>query len=310
MIGVSFYPALWAGFIWDDGLFAEAPEVLSWSGLWTIWFSPAEMEGEVHYWPVTYTTFWLEDKLWGIAPFGTHLVNVLLYMVQVLLLWRLLRCLGVPAAWAVAAVFAVHPMHVESVAWAIGRKDLLCGIFCVAATLCWVRAMDGLGESRGDPPGDFRVARPVWYLAAAGLLAAAMLSKSAAVTLPLAFVILLWWKRGRVTPADALRVVPFLLVTLGIALADLNHYRDMRPAISFDYGSLDRLLIAGRALWFYVGKLVWPTELVGVYPLWEVDVGDPLAWLFPLAAAAVAALLWFARDRFGRGPLAGALFSR
>ena len=115
IVAVSSYPALSAGFVMDDRIFAEAPAVLSWSGLWTIWFSPAEIDGERHYWPITYTTFWLEHKLWGITPFGTHLVNVLVYMASVLLLWRLLRHLAVPGAWAVAAVFAVHPMHVESV---------------------------------------------------------------------------------------------------------------------------------------------------------------------------------------------------
>lgn len=129
MVAVSYYPALLGGFVWDDLNVAEQPAVHAWSGLWNIWFSPADIEGEGHYWPITYTTFWLEHKLWGLAPFGYHLVNVLLYMVNVLLLWTLLRRLAVPGAWAAAAVFAVHPMHVESVAWVMGRKDLLSGFF-------------------------------------------------------------------------------------------------------------------------------------------------------------------------------------
>ena len=151
----AIYPALAAGFIWDDWIFAKAPEVHAWSGLWNIWFSPDDIELEGHYWPIMYTMFWLEHKLWGLTPFGTHLVNVLLYMVNVLLLWRLLRRLAVPGAWAVAAVFAVHPMHVESVAWVIGRKDLLSGLFYMAAALCWIRSMDSVGDGRPevrDPP--------------------------------------------------------------------------------------------------------------------------------------------------------------
>ena len=137
---------------------------------------------------------WLEHKLWGLTPFGTHLVNLLLYMVNVLLLWSLLRCLAVPGAWAVAAVFAVHPMHVDSVAWAIGRKDLLSGLFYMAAALCWTRSVEGVSDSRSRPPDSIPIPRPGLYLAALGLFAAAMLSKSVAVTLPVAFAIWLWWK--------------------------------------------------------------------------------------------------------------------
>ena len=100
----------------------------------------------------------------GLTPFGTHLVNLLLYMASVLLLWRLLRCLGVPGAWAVAAVFAVHPMHVDSVAWAIGRKDLLSGLFYMASALCWIRSVDGVEDGPGRSSGrlSFRTPDSTW----------------------------------------------------------------------------------------------------------------------------------------------------
>ena len=327
MVAVSYYPALFGGFVIDDHIFADSPAVHAWSGLWNIWFSPADVEGEGHYWPVLYTTFWLEHKLWGLAPFGYHLVNVLLYMVNVLLLWVLLRRLAVPGAWAVAAVFAVHPMHVDSVAWVIGRKDLLSGLFYMAAALCWIRSMEGVGDSWPDsrdctvtrehrlsrspwrrwPLDSIRVSRPGLYLAALGLFVAAMLSKSVAATLPVAFAIWLWWKNGRVTWTDAWRIAPFFLVALCIALADLSYYTSGRE-FPFDYGLVERVLIAAHALWFYAGKLVWPTDLAVIYPLWDIDTGDPLAWGYLIAAVAVAALLWVGRHRLGRGPLAGAVF--
>ena len=291
----------------DDDIFTDSAVIQAWSGIWDIWFSPADLERERHYWPVTYTSFWLEHKLWGITPFGTHLVNVLLYMVNVLLLWRLLRHLSVPGAWAVAAVFAVHPMHVESVAWAIGRKDLLSGVFYVAAALCWIRSIGGLADIRNRRLDPVRVTRLGLYLAALGFFAAAMLSKTVAVTFPVALAIVLWWKQGRVTWSDVWRIVPFFLLGLLIASADLSYYQSSRD-FSFGYGFLDRVLIAAQALWFYVGKLVWPTDLAIIYPLWDIDIGDPLAWGYLIAAAAVAALLWLLRLRLGRGPLAGALF--
>ena len=320
MVAVSYYPALFGGFVIDDNIFADSPAVHAWSGLWNIWFSPDDLEGERHYWPILYTTFWLEHKLWGLAPFGYHLVNVLLYMVNVLLLWVLLRRLAVPGAWAVAAVFAVHPMHVDSVAWVIGRKDLLSGLFCMAAALCWMRSTASFGVSRTDCPDDLlrvpwrwlpdslRVPRPALYFAAVGLFAAAMLSKSVAVTLPVAFVIVIWWKQGRVTWTDGCRIAPFLLVALCISLADLSYYTSGPRELDFDYGFAERALIAARALWYYAGKLAWPADLAVVGPLWELDTGDLLAWVYLIAAVAVAALLWFARHRVGRGPLAGAVF--
>ena len=301
MVAASFYPALSAGFVWDDTIIVQEPAVRSLSGLWTIWFSPSDMAMEEHYWPITYTTFWLEHKLWGLDPFGAHLVNVTLYMVNVLLLWRLLRCLAVPGAWAVAAVFAVHPMHVESVALALGRKDLLCGLLYMAAALCWIRSMEaGNGNQRGMP-------RPELYLSALGLFVAALLSKSAAVTLPAAFAIWLWWKNGRLTWMDAARIAPFFAIGLGIALADLSFYTEGRE-FDLGYGFPERMLIAAHALWFYAGKLVWPADLAVIYPLWEVGVADLLAWGYLVAAAAVAVLLWACRHRCGRAPLAGAMF--
>lgn len=307
MVAVSFYPALSAGFVLDDNIFTESPAVLSWSGVWNIWFSPVDIEREGHYWPVTYTSFWLEHKLWGLTPFGTHLVNVLLYMVNVLLLWRLLRHLVVPGAWVVGALFAVHPMHVDSVAWAIGRKDLLSGLFYMAAALCWIRSMDGLGGGRSRVSGSIQVSRPGLYLAALGMLAAALLSKSVAVTLPVAFAIVLWWQNGRVTWKEAWLLAPFGLVALGITLADLSYYMTDRE-FRFEYGFVERILIAARALWYYTGKLVWPTGLAPTGPTWDIDIADLSAWGYLVGAVAVVALLWFGRHRLGRGPLAGALF--
>ena len=101
--------------------------------------------------------------------------------------------------------------------------------------------------------------RPGLYLAALGLFVAAMLSKSVAVTLPVAFAIWLWWKHGRVMWTDAWRIAPFFLVAMGIALADLSYYTSGRE-LSFDYGLPERALIAARALWFYAAKVVWPAE--------------------------------------------------
>ena len=255
LVIVSYLPAmLWGGFVWDDGILTSSQAVQDWSGFWRLWSGDAYTLGDTmegHYWPLVYTTFWLEHKLWGFDPTGYHVVNVLLHLANALLLWHLLRRLAVPGAWVVAAVFAVHPLHVESVAWVIERKDLLSGLFYFAAVLAWMRFVE-------QP-------RPQQYAWSLALYAAALLSKSIAITLPVALLIWHWWKQGRVTSTDLLRLVPFGVVGLIITIGDLLFYRSMET-VSLGYSLTERMLIAARALWFYAGKLLWPSDLGGHLP--------------------------------------------
>ncbi len=293
LVAVSYLPALAGDFVWDDVIFSEEPVIHRWSGLWSIWFSPADIRNEGHYWPIVYTSFWLEHKLWGLAPIGYHAVNLVLHWINSLLAWRLLRRLAVPGAWAVAAVFAVHPLHVESVAWLIERKDLLSALFYLTAALTWIRFVEAPTRGR--------------YALALALFVAALLSKSMAVTLPAAFLIWHWWQRERVSVTDLWRLAPFFAVGLAIATADYLFYSGREP-LALGYSFVERTLIASRALWFYVGKLLWPADLAVIYPLWEIRAGDLLAWAWVAAAVAAAAFLWLGRHRMGRGPLAAALF--
>ena len=292
----SYFPAFFAGFVWDDEIITEAV-VRDWSGLWHIWFSPAEIKREGHYWPLVYTTFWLEHKLWGYAPTGYHVVNVLLHLGNTLLLWRLAGRLTVPGAWLLAAVFAVHPLHVESVAWVIERKDLLSTLFYLAAFSTWVHFVE-------EPRPAFGWRR---YLLALALFVLGLLCKSIVVTLPAALLIWHWWQRGRVTGVDLLRLAPFFAVGLIVVAADTIFYYS-RETVSLGYSIIERVLIAAHALWFYAGKLLWPVDLAVIYPHWDVRVSDPLAWGYVVATVALAAGLWFLRHRIGRGPLAGVLF--
>ena len=293
-VAVSYLPAmLWGDFVWDDVLITGSEPVRSASGLRQIWFSPGDIRQEGHYWPLVYSTFWLEHKLWGFTPAGYHVVNVLLHLANTLLLWHLMRRLTVPGAWVIAAVFAVHPLHVESVAWVIERKDVLSGLFYLTAALVWLRFVE-------EP-------RPGRYVLALVLFATGMMAKSIVVTLPVALLIHHWWKQGQVTGRDVRRLAPFFVAGLAIALADLAFNRS-KGVGGFDYSMVERTLIAARALWFYAGKLLWPVDLAVIYPRWEVDAGAPVAWTCLVAAVATAAALWLFRSRIGRGPLAGALF--
>ena len=298
VVAASYFPALLGEFVWDDFLLTKLKAVSTWSGIWQIWFDPSAaylqrdaVEG--HYWPLLYTTFWLEHKLWGFHPMGYHALNLLLHFVNTALLWRLLLRLGVPGAFFAAAVFAVHPLHVESVAWVISRKDLLSALFYLTAFFMWMRFIE--------------VPRPRRYVAALLLFAAALLCKSIAITLPAALLILQWWRVGRIAPRDFVLAAPFFLVGFVVGGFDIWFYKS-QTALSFDYSIYERALIASRALWFYAEKLLWPVNLAVIYPHWEVDAAGLLGWVYVIAAVAVAATLWTLRHRIGRGPFACALF--
>ena len=294
LVVIPYLPAmLWGGFVWDDNLYIKVDPVRDVSGLWQIWFFPSELGREDHYWPLVYTMFWLEHKLWGFDPMGYHVVNVLLHLANTLLLWHLLRRLAVPGAWMVAAVFAVHPLHVESVAWVFERKDVLSGLFYLAAAVVWMRFVEQPRRGR--------------YAGALALYVAGLLSKSIVVTLPVALLIWHWWKQGRVTSTDLSRLVPFFVVGLVITVGDLSFSRSVVP-VSFDYSLVERSLIASRALWFYASNLLWPSSLAVIYPRWDIRITDPLAWTYLIVAVALAVVLWHSQSRLGRGPLAGALF--
>ena len=290
---ISYLPAFQAGFVWDDIIFTQNQAVQELGDIWNIWFDPGYIENEGHYWPLTYTTFWLEHKIWGLNPAGYHVVNVVLHTINTLLLWRILARLAVPGAWLVAAVFAVHPLHVESVAWVIERKDVLSALFYLAAILAWMR-YEATRKGRH-------------YLLALGLFAVGLLSKSVVVTLPVALLILRWWRQGRLNRNDLLQTVPFFVVGLAITLGDFAYYRPRESFVS-DLSIIERPFLAARALWFYATKLLWPDNLAVIYPHWDVNATDPLAWGYLILAVAVPALLWRYRDRIGRGPLAGFLF--
>ena len=294
----SYLPAmLWGGFVWDDFQhIVNEPALRDAAGLARFWFAPAEVH-EPFYRPLTYTTFWLEHQLWGLDPTGYHIVNVLLHTANGLLLWGILARLAVPGAWLIAAVFAVHPLHVESVAWAIERKDVLSGLIYLACLWVWLPFLEGARPERA----------PARYGLALLLFAAGLLAKNMVVTLPAALVVLHWWRHGQVALRDVLWLLPLFALALAFVALDLTVVGAATPA-SFDHGFVERVLIAARAVWFYVGKLSWPADLAVIYPRWEVGVGDVVGWVALAAGSALVALLWRLRGRIGRGPLAGGLF--
>ncbi len=306
LVLASYWPVTSADFVWDDAAFLDAWPVRDWGGIKDIWLAPRSIASEGHYWPLLYTSYWLEHKLYGYSALGFHLVNLALHLVNTLLLWRLLPRLAAssgsvlhhPAApWLAAGLFAIHPVHAEVVAWVIARKDLLMTLFYLCAVLTWLKFL-------ASPPGMARIGR---YALALTLFAASVLAKSMAVTLPAALLLWHFWRDGKVAWLDVVRLAPFFAVGLALGLADKAYYQG-REAIGFDYSVLDRVTLAAQTLWFYIGKLAWPADIVVIYPHWPVDATRAIGWLALAAATGVAAALWFLRRRIGRGPLVAAAF--
>lgn len=318
LVIIFYLPALHAQFIWDDDFHVlKNASLRSFHGLWRIWTEPGATQ---QYYPLTWSSFWIDYQLWGLRPPAYHAENILLHALNAILVWRILRRLNVQGAWLAAALFALHPVCVESVAWVSERKNTLSALFFLlsfrAAIEFWLpRSLTGPGNateqktSAGTAFGQRK-----FYCLALALYLCALWSKSVTAVLPGVILLLVWWKRGSLVRKDALFVLPFLALgmAMGWITASIEHHFVLDAAANVDEWKLSwgqKLIIAGRAVWFYLGKLCWPHPLMFVYPRWVVRASQPLAYL-PLAAVVMAfALLWRKRGAWGRPVLtAGAYF--
>jgi len=297
---VCAYQPVWhAGFIWDDDVYVtQNPLLTAPDGLKRIWFS---LDSPSQYFPLTYTTFWLERLLWGLDPAGYHGVNLLLHTLNGLLVWRLLKRLSVPGAWLAAAIFALHPVQVESVAWITERKNVLSLFFCLLAVRSWV-------EFVADRPSPRRVFYFYWLsLTFYGL---GLCSKTTACTLPAALLLILWLQGKPVSRIRLIQLIPFLVLGVGMGWVTMwwERYHQGTQGALFACGPVERVLLASRAVWFYLGKLVWPVNLTFSYPRWRVSAGDPLAYGWVAAGTGLGALIYIGRRYAGRGVEVAALF--
>ncbi len=330
---LAYQPAWTAGFIWDDDDYVTHNPLLSApDGLQRIWFST---DSPSQYFPLTYTTFRLQYSLWGLNPAGYHWVNLLLHAANSLLLWRLLHVLfrSLPSSsfhpspftlhssFFAAALFALHPINVESVAWITELKNIQSLFFTLLSLLAWLAFLNSSTPSSVPSvsscktlPSSAASSSPLrpWLLYTLSLLfcALALFSKTTACTLPAALVLILWLRHDPITRARILQIVPFAALCLAMGLVTVWWERTQQgtDGAVFALGPIDRLLIATRAAWFYLGKLLWPADLTFSYPLWKIDSTNPLAWLPLLAGLALIFFLIRLRPFVGRAPETAALF--
>ena len=307
MVIVSYLPAVQSGYIWDDDDYVTQNKTLrSTYGLYQIWF---DVGSTPQYYPLVHTTFWLEYRLWGLNASGYHVTNILLHAANALLLWLLLCRLSIRGAWLAAAVFALHPVHVESVAWITERKNVLSGCFYLLAMVTYIQAI-GLTKplsmsQASNIRNNFRL-----YLLALFLYICALLSKTVTCTFPVAILLIIWWRRGSLSLRDCLPLLPFFIIGAGLGLQTvwIEKYGVGARGEEFAYTMAERFLIAGRALWFYVEKLAWPQQLTFFYPRWQVNDSSFLQYLYPSSFVALLLAAVLFQKKVGRGIAAALLF--
>ncbi len=301
---VMYFQVLKAGYIWDDDAYvANNLNLQTVKGLKRIWLEPSTSP---QYYPLVFSTFWVERQLFGADPFVSHLTNICLHILNALLLWIVLRRLGIGAAFFIALVFALHPVHLESVAWITERKNVLSALFYLSAMLAFL----SYALPQKDVAPRTRLRSAVLYLACVLLFVCALLSKSVTATLPMILLLILWWKKEKPEKWDwlALSLLFIIGIASGLNTAWLEMHHVGASGEEWAMSWVGRFLVAGRAAWFYAGKLVWPRPLSFIYPRWTIDPGDILQFLYPLSLAAGCLALWFFRKRTGKGPLVAVFF--
>jgi len=307
MCCVVFFPFLENFFIWDDDNYLTKNLLLNdIDGLKRIWL---DLLATPQYYPLVFTSFWIEHKFWALDPLGYHVDNVILHCINTVLLWRILSFLRVKGSWLAAAIFAIHPVQVESVAWITERKNLLSGFFSFLSLYFFLKFYNP------DKPLNFNEdqngERP-WSIYGVSLFffICALWSKTVASTLPAVILLIHWWKQNCIRKKIFLMMIPYF--TLGFVFSiitiQLEKFRVGAIGPEWDFSFLDRLLIAGRVLWFYIGKLVWPNPIIFIYPRWSID--DSIWWqyIYPVTFLFLIFLLWRWRKNIGRGPLTAILF--
>lgn len=309
LVVLAYIPAFHGQFIWDDDAHVTKCEPLrTLAGLGQIWLQPGATQ---QYYPITWTSFWIDFHLWRLNPVGYHVENILLHAINAILVWRILRRLNVPGAWLGAALFALHPVCVESVAWIAERKNTLSGLWFLLAVFAalefWLPRGVEVRNKPSETTGKALFGPWKFYWLTLAFCFLAIMSKTVTATLPGVILLLVWWKRGRWVLKDWLLVAPVILfgLTMSVITANLEH-RFVLAAPNADEWNLawpEKFVIVGKAFWFYLGKLVWPHPLIFIYPRWELEASRVISYL-PLATAlGLGIFLWLKRNSWGRPAL-------
>lgn len=280
--GLAYLPSLRGGFLWNDLDYVTAPSLRGGAGLWRIWTEPGATE---QYYPLLHSVFWMECRLWGDHALGYRLATLALHLGSALLFVRLLQRLAVPGAWLAGFFFALHPVHVASVAWIAEQKNTLSLVFYLGAALVYLRF------TTTKRPGDYALAALLFF--------GALLCKTVTATLPAALLVVVWWREGTLRWRRAVRpLIPwFALAALAAVIATwVERHHVGAEGDGFTLSVIERVLVAGRVPWSYLQHLLWPVGLNFIYPRWDIAV-TAAQILFPIALLGALGILWAIRQR-------------
>ena len=271
----------------DDNLYVTANPNLE-SGLSPAGIRWAFTNGDARLWmPVTWLSFLADRQLFGLDAGAFHRTNLLWHLASTLLLYFLLRRMS-GAVWRpllVAALFAVHPLHVESVAWVAERKDVLCGFFFLATLHCYVgySARPGLGR----------------YLAVLFVFALALMSKPMAVTLPAVLLLLDFRRVGQRRPLRPLLLekVPLLLLASALAFVTWHLVQHREQGAPDPIPLFERIGHAVSYYALYLGRMFAPVRLSVFYPPEGLDFPWPRIAIWGLLLVSLTGAAWRLRDR-------------
>src|SRR5882724_1881430 len=287
---LAYRPAWNGGFLWDDDVYITNNELLTApDGLRRIWLS---LDSPSQYFPLVYTTFRVERAIWGLDPTGYHWVNLLLHVANALLVWLVLARLKVPGAWLAGAIFALHPVQVESVAWITERKNVLMGFFFLLTLLAWIAFVDGRTKRSW-----------LFYGLVLILYLLALSAKTTACTLPVALLLILWLQKKRISWERIFQIIPFFVLGIASGLLAIwweRYHQGTSRAIFTFLSPIERVLVASRAIWFYLSKLTWPSDLTFIYPRWDIAPTHLLNYVWLLAGVIVCGAIYFLRRCVGR----------
>jgi protein O-mannosyl-transferase len=294
---IAYAQVFRAGFIWDDeSHLTQNPCVVGPLGLKEIWTTTRAV-----YYPLVLTTFWALHKLFGLNPLPYHLLNVLFHAAAAILLWRILRVLQVRGAWLGAALWALHPVMVQSVAWVTELKNTQSSVFYLLSILFFLNSEDQGGVSE-PPRRRMGERRSLIFALSLVFFLLATLSKPSVVMLPFVLALCVWWMRERICWRDTLAFAPFALISVVASAWTIWEQKFHARAVGPDWVQTfpERLITAGKAVWFYLCKLVWPHPLIFIYPRWNIDSFTIVAYLPLLAVIGSLIALWFSRAKWGR----------
>ncbi|MGB8352417.1 MAG: tetratricopeptide repeat protein [Chthoniobacteraceae bacterium] len=289
LVMIAAYQQVWhAGFVWDDDAHLTAnPCIVGPLGLKDIWTS-----AHARICPLVQTTFWLEHRMWGLDPLPFHLVNVLMHTAAALVLWRVLLCLRVRGAWLGTVLWALHPVQVETVAWVTELKNTQSCFFYLLSILFFSRSK--WVEQERDP----KKSAGLYYSLAVVWGVLAMASKSSTVILPFVLGLCAWWITGKLSRRSLFQLIPFFVMSglAGILSLWTQKVEGVGGGPYWTINGMDRILVAGRVVWFYLWKLLWPHPLIFFYPRWEISAGNLPDYLPTTAVIVAFIVLWRCRN--------------